>query len=95
MLRKLTTPNLFKNIVPSLGKSFSSDDSAPKSGSFVLDWQKYQDQTRRVGRKENDPENTTFIFFPGQGSQYVGMTKHLQKYNAVKDMFRIANEVLG
>lgn len=55
----------------------------------------HQDQALKAGRQEANPENTTFIFFPGQGSQYVGMTQNLMKYRKVQDMFRIAEEVLG
>ena len=41
------------------------------------------------------PEKGHVILFPGQGSQYVGMTKTMEHNNAVKKLFKTANEVLG
>lgn len=35
------------------------------------------------------------LFFPGQGSQYVGMMKELQHLDAVKDMLTTAKKILG
>ncbi|KAJ7329477.1 hypothetical protein JRQ81_015651 [Phrynocephalus forsythii] len=41
------------------------------------------------------PEETTVLLFPGQGSQFVGMGRGLLRYPNVRDLFRVAQEVLG
>lgn len=35
------------------------------------------------------------ILFPGQGNQFVGMTKKLKNMPAAKHLFQIANQILG
>lgn len=35
------------------------------------------------------------LLFPGQGSQFVGMCRGLQQYPGVRDMYRLAEKVLG
>ncbi|KAK3866605.1 hypothetical protein Pcinc_027871 [Petrolisthes cinctipes] len=42
-----------------------------------------------------DPQNTSVIFFPGQGTQYVGMGKDLLKYPNVPEMYEAASSILG
>ena len=54
-----------------------------------------RDQSKKAIRPTIDPRETTIILFPGQGSQYVGMAKNLIKFPGAKDMFELANEVLG
>lgn len=44
---------------------------------------------------KHDPRNTTVIMFPGQGSQYVGMAKSLLKFPMARDLFELANYLLG
>jgi len=34
------------------------------------------------------------MLFPGQGSQYVGMTSRIQENSAVRSLFKRANEIL-
>ncbi|XP_067856177.1 malonyl-CoA-acyl carrier protein transacylase, mitochondrial [Heptranchias perlo] len=41
------------------------------------------------------PRQTSLLLFPGQGSQFVGMGKGLQKYDNVKQMFAAAEKILG
>lgn len=45
-------------------------------------------------RAKIDPEDTTVILFPGQGSQFVGMAKSLEHIPAAKDLFDWASEIL-
>lgn len=42
-----------------------------------------------------DPEDTSVILFPGQGTQFVGMAKDLLKYPMARDLFELANHTLG
>lgn len=46
-------------------------------------------------RPKSDPRDTTVIMFPGQGHQYVGMAKELMKFPMARDLFELANYVLG
>lgn len=47
------------------------------------------------GRPRRDPRDTTVIMFPGQGHQHVGMAKDLLKFPMARDLFDLANYVLG
>lgn len=42
-----------------------------------------------------DPSACSVLLFPGQGSQFVGMGRGLLKYPNVKEMFTVAQKVLG
>ena len=54
-----------------------------------------RDQGKKAKRSKIDPNDTSIILFPGQGSQYVGMAKDLEIIPESKDLFDIASEVLG
>ncbi len=54
-----------------------------------------RDQAKHSYRPRIDPTETTIAFFPGQGSQFVGMAKDLLKFPGVNDMFDIASSILG
>lgn len=54
-----------------------------------------RDQSLKSNRPRIDPRETSIILFPGQGAQYVGMAKRLLKYPGARDIFGLANEVLG
>ncbi|KAL1394317.1 hypothetical protein pipiens_012037 [Culex pipiens pipiens] len=54
-----------------------------------------RDQSLKSSRPRIDPRETSIILFPGQGAQYVGMAKRLLKYPGARDIFQLANEVLG
>lgn len=47
---------------------------------------------RRPGK---DPSDCSVFLFPGQGSQFVGMGRGLLKYPNVKEMFTVAQKILG
>ncbi|XP_059361295.1 malonyl-CoA-acyl carrier protein transacylase, mitochondrial [Carassius carassius] len=51
-----------------------------------------EEKPRRTRRA---PGKASVLLFPGQGSQYVGMGKGLLKYGNVKEMFAVAEKVLG
>lgn len=50
-------------------------------------------QERRRAKKS--PGEVSVLLFPGQGSQFVGMGRGMLKYSNVKDMFTVAEKVLG
>lgn len=54
-----------------------------------------RDQSKKSRRPLRDPRDTSIILFPGQGSQYVGMAKNLEKIPEARDMFEMASGVLG
>ncbi|XP_057666911.1 probable malonyl-CoA-acyl carrier protein transacylase, mitochondrial [Diorhabda carinulata] len=45
--------------------------------------------------EKKDPRDASIILFPGQGTQYVGMAKDLMKFPMAKDLFELANYILG
>ena len=47
-----------------------------------------------IKKEKTDPDDTTVLLFPGQGSQYVGMVDDLLDYPNVRDMFNIASDIL-
>lgn len=46
-------------------------------------------------RTRRAPGSASVLLFPGQGSQFVGMGKGMLKYGNVKEMFAVAQKVLG
>lgn len=46
-------------------------------------------------RPFEDPSSHSVLLFPGQGSQFVGMGKGLLKYPNVREMFTVAQKILG
>ncbi|KAG8142779.1 hypothetical protein E2320_005973, partial [Naja naja] len=52
-----------------------------------------EEKTRKAQRAA--PEETSVLLFPGQGSQFVGMGRGLLRYPNVRQLFRVAEAVLG
>ncbi|XP_068611463.1 malonyl-CoA-acyl carrier protein transacylase, mitochondrial [Brachionichthys hirsutus] len=46
-------------------------------------------------RPVKDPRDCSVLLFPGQGSQFVGMGRGLLKYPNVREMFTVAQRILG
>lgn len=74
----------------------SPDGSPPYETSvFPGDSQQATEPLRRSWRPRKDPSGCSVLLFPGQGSQFVGMGRGLLKYPNVKEMFSVAQKVLG
>lgn len=74
-------------------KSASPDDvwsSQPYASGTVFTKQDDESERPKI-----DPQDTSIILFPGQGSQYVGMAKNLTKFPEARYMFEYASEILG
>jgi [acyl-carrier-protein] S-malonyltransferase len=56
---------------------------------------KNRDQSKKSKRPRKDPRDCSIILFPGQGAQYVGMAKDLIKIPEARDIYQLANEILG
>ncbi|CAG9855930.1 unnamed protein product [Phyllotreta striolata] len=56
---------------------------------------KIRKQGESFHKAKKDPRDATIILFPGQGTQYVGMAKDLLKFPLAKDLFELANYILG
>lgn len=65
------------------------DQSQPSPGARE---EKAVEERQRVRKP---PREVSVLLFPGQGSQFVGMGRGLLKYGNVKDMFTVAEKVLG
>lgn len=46
-------------------------------------------------RARKVPRKVSVLLFPGQGSQFVGMGRGMLNYSNVKEMFTVAEKVLG
>lgn len=55
----------------------------------------FRDQSRHSFRPKVNPQDTTLLLFPGQGSQFVGMGKNLLEYPNVEKMYHFAGKILG
>lgn len=53
-----------------------------------------QSQALKSLRPQVNPDSTSIILFPGQGSQYIGMGAELLKFPAARDVFDAASEIL-
>ncbi|XP_074839811.1 malonyl-CoA-acyl carrier protein transacylase, mitochondrial [Carettochelys insculpta] len=54
-----------------------------------------EEEEEAAAARRRPPQDGTVLLFPGQGSQFVGMGRGLLRYPNVRDMFRVAEEVLG
>lgn len=70
-------------------RQFSSASDLLKDA--LVDSSRRDQQNHRI---KVDPNETSIVLFPGQGSQYVGMGQNLLKFPGARDIFELANEVL-
>lgn len=76
--------NTFKQNV--VQNETDTQTTLPSSGNELED----EKQTMR-----KKPSDCSVLLFPGQGSQFVGMGRGLLKYNNVKEMYSVAEKILG
>ncbi|XP_051248710.1 malonyl-CoA-acyl carrier protein transacylase, mitochondrial [Dicentrarchus labrax] len=77
----------------SLSRSLSTDGTrhlTPESTALLPD-----SEAAEQRRPKKDPSARSVLLFPGQGSQFVGMCRGLLKYPNVKEMFAVAQRILG
>nr|XP_046185030.1 malonyl-CoA-acyl carrier protein transacylase, mitochondrial [Oncorhynchus gorbuscha] len=66
--------------------------TSPETKDQLIENEPTEEEQRRPKRK---PSESSVLLFPGQGSQFVGMGRGLLKYRNVKDMFAVAQKILG
>ncbi|XP_048880793.1 malonyl-CoA-acyl carrier protein transacylase, mitochondrial [Brienomyrus brachyistius] len=84
---------LLRRTLLSTARCFSQNASPPSS-SLTLEWmQDESDHLKQPARKK--PNECSVLLFPGQGTQFVGMGQGLLKYRNVREMFDVAQKILG
>lgn len=85
-----------------LDSAATFEDAQPQTSADVWSTMPYppgsnirQSQAGKSIRPKIDPKETSIIVFPGQGAQYVGMGKNLQRFPKAREIYQLANEVLG
>ncbi|XP_041709254.2 malonyl-CoA-acyl carrier protein transacylase, mitochondrial-like [Coregonus clupeaformis] len=71
--------------------SQNGTQTSPESKDQLLE----NEPTEEERRPKKKPSECSVLLFPGQGSQFVGMGRGLLKYGNVKDMFAVAQKILG
>ncbi|XP_074481354.1 malonyl-CoA-acyl carrier protein transacylase, mitochondrial [Sebastes fasciatus] len=73
----------------------SSDGAAETSAPLPASDSEPPSAAEVERRARKDPSDCSVLLFPGQGSQFVGMSRGLLKYPNVKEMFTVAQKILG
>ncbi|XP_072125479.1 malonyl-CoA-acyl carrier protein transacylase, mitochondrial [Mobula birostris] len=73
-------------------RQLSSSDLPPPDVAELL---AADGQSRPDCTDKRHPRQSSLLLFPGQGSQFVGMGKGLERYQSVRQMFEVAHKVLG
>ncbi|XP_053112625.1 malonyl-CoA-acyl carrier protein transacylase, mitochondrial [Hemicordylus capensis] len=81
-----------------LPKHPSAEESAKLTEllqSVVKEDEEEEDGAGAARKARRAPEEASVLLFPGQGSQYVGMGQGLLRYPNVRELFRVAERLLG
>ncbi|XP_045615243.1 probable malonyl-CoA-acyl carrier protein transacylase, mitochondrial [Procambarus clarkii] len=89
-----STKELLENAASYEDSPLSPDDVWTQ-GPYPHNSNYKQSQAKHSNRPKVDPQETSIVLFPGQGTQYVGMGKELLKYPNVQEMYECASEILG
>ena len=89
--------NNLEDIEKLLEESKSGEvESEPEFPSDLRQFQEWRQQENNAMRPPRvDPQETSILLFPGQGSQFVGMGKSLLPYPNVEEIYNVASEILG
>ncbi|XP_005090549.3 malonyl-CoA-acyl carrier protein transacylase, mitochondrial [Aplysia californica] len=80
------------SVVP---KFVSEADSFPSDTAKYQDWKKQNSERTSKSVPKVSPSTTSIVLFPGQGSQFIGMSKQLLHFPGVHDLFEEASSLLG
>lgn len=72
--------------------SQNGTQTSPETKDQLVENEPTEEEQRRPKKK---PSECSVLLFPGQGSQFVSMGRGLLKYRNVKDMFGVAQKILG
>ncbi|XP_017572345.1 malonyl-CoA-acyl carrier protein transacylase, mitochondrial [Pygocentrus nattereri] len=92
LIRRRATARSLCRISPC--RKLSGSDRSPPSSDTTQD-PREEDGSEERRRAKRAPGTVSVLLFPGQGSQFVGMGRGLLKYGNVKEMFSVAQKVLG
>ena len=89
------TPKDIDELLTGLKSAPVMEESVPEfpSDMKVQNW--FRKQSRKAMRPKVDPQKTSIILFPGQGSQFVGMGEKLLAYDGVEQLYATASDILG
>uniref|UniRef100_A0A8D8RYB6 [acyl-carrier-protein] S-malonyltransferase n=1 Tax=Cacopsylla melanoneura TaxID=428564 RepID=A0A8D8RYB6_9HEMI len=86
---------LLENATTYVGEAVESEEDVWASKPYPKHYDPRRDQTRHSLRPKVDPNDTSIIMFPGQGTQFVGMGRDLLKnLPMAKDLFEEASAIL-
>ncbi|KAJ8269170.1 hypothetical protein COCON_G00117770 [Conger conger] len=72
----------------------SQNEPPPPTGAYAQQLLE-SEAAEAIPQPRRKPHECSVLLFPGQGSQFVGMGRGLLKYGNVKEMFNVAQRILG
>ncbi|TSK13255.1 Malonyl-CoA-acyl carrier protein transacylase, mitochondrial [Bagarius yarrelli] len=93
--RSLTVRHCRKTAVLHCRKLSDHVGKVEQTQSSVGVGEETENPLEKKQRVRKSPGQVSVLLFPGQGSQFVGMGRGMLNYGNVKDMFTVAEKVLG